>query len=445
MDVMSYQYWKRHTYGGPFSVRSAELKRVDSALKKYHQSKSQADLNELRFTLAKWKQAKGANWKSSIRNKDEAVEILTDQITSWQIGPGPLSGAERVALSHVRAEADAVLNTLFLNKKLVWRSGFSGKLRNNEWGVRLNAAGAARNTRILAPNVGLPGPPMPGRPGSNSQRAGNIATDIFNTLVPSELRADVAAELAKIMPGFMTELAASLTPFVGVIVSGGSATLSGVRLARDEYRLYYAKLHKERSLSVETPEQAIKSMISVMQREQNFHALDGSVALGEFAGKLAGVLADGGTATNAAIGLAANVLKLTNIIRIVVRDVQEKKAANLLMQKPVRVDVFETCPVMGAYYVCCVPTSALVNGIFERFRQFGWRDDVEHAVKKHIEPLRAQGRRLIREHRFVIPELQNSPGVLEVNKKKLKQMKKNKGKTGMVGFGSDSLPPILEP
>lgn len=49
-------------------------------------------------------------------------------------------------------------------------------------------------------------------------------------------------------------------------------------------------------------------------------------------------------------------------------------------------------------------------------------DTVERAVKRHIEPLKTQANRLIKEHRMVIPALQNAPGVLEKNNKKLKAM-----------------------
>jgi hypothetical protein len=107
--------------------------------------------------------------------------------------------------------------------------------------------------------------------------------------------------------------------------------------------------------------------------------------------------------------------------------------------------IFQTCPLVGAYYVCCAPTSALVNQIYERWWQAEWRGDVERAVVKHLEPIRARARHVIREHRFVINELNRHPGVLMRNDAELEAMKKRMGKTGMEGFGSANLPPELHP
>jgi hypothetical protein len=105
--------------------------------------------------------------------------------------------------------------------------------------------------------------------------------------------------------------------------------------------------------------------------------------------------------------------------------------------------VFAASPILGAYLICCAPTSVMVNTVFERFFEQGWRGDVEHTVAEHINPLRIQARRVIMEHRFWVPALQNFPGMLTANKKKLKEMVERKGKTGMVGFGSDNLPAEL--
>jgi hypothetical protein len=106
--------------------------------------------------------------------------------------------------------------------------------------------------------------------------------------------------------------------------------------------------------------------------------------------------------------------------------------------------IFDVCPLIGAYLILCVPTSVMVNTVFDRLSEHGWRGDVERTVERHIVPLQDQARRVVQASRFEIVALKNFPGMLTRNEKKLKEMEERKGKTGMVGFGSGNMPPGLD-
>ena len=180
--------------------------------------------------------------------------------------------------------------------------------------------------------------------------------------------------LAKEMPGFMNEFAGSMVPFVGVVVTGGSAVYSGVKTAIGTYCLSQARMHEARTLSVDEPAAAFSALVRILERERNSDAFSASVSGTAFVGKLAGLLADGGTATNAAIGLAASTAKLVNIVRVIVRGVREKNEANRRMQQGgVNGEIFDVCPIVGAYLILCVPTSVMVNTVFDRVSEHGWR------------------------------------------------------------------------
>jgi hypothetical protein len=263
-----------------------------------------------------------------------------------------------------------------------------------------------------------------------------MANRLLDALIPAEIRVEVMVEVAKIIPDFMKHLTAAVTPLLGVFTAAGSTLWSLKGALQNEYRRYKAEGHLQQGLSVDNPELAIRAIIRIVERERNADIFSASVSFTEFVGKVAATLADGGTATNTAIGLAGGLAKLGNTVRIIVRDTLEKNAANALMMKGPNVTAFETCPILGCYYVCCVPTSVLVNEIFDRWWQGGWRGEVEHTVTKHVEPLRERARGLIRDHRFVIRELQYYPGVLAPNKEELAKMKARVGKSGMEGFGS---------
>jgi hypothetical protein len=118
--------------------------------------------------------------------------------------------------------------------------------------------------------------------------------------------------------------------------------------------------------------------------------------------------------------------------------VKEKSAANRRMSSmQVTAEIFDVCPLVGAYLILCVPTSVMLNTVFDRISEHGWRGDVERTVQRHLVPLQAHARRVVQEHRFVIPALANYPGMFVRNEQKLEEMEKRKGKSGMVGFGSD--------
>ncbi|NRF67686.1 hypothetical protein HLB44_11885 [Aquincola sp. S2] len=437
--VMSFAQWMNLTDGGFTSIRSSELKAIDTALKYYHDNPVQARKDRLAAALLKWMQSKGAAWKTSVRNKNRAVETLYAQVTG--LGGPNLSGEERVGLAHVRDESQAILQQLFRGQRLEWRNTFKAKLGEQKTGLASASASVLINTRELSGvRIGGTG----GAVGGNTGQAMAIAEDLVRSVVSPENLQDVMRALASLMPAFMTQLAASLVPFLGVLTSAGGTAWAAKNALRSAWRVESAKDHVHGSLAQGNPAAALEALIRLLQREHTNDVFAVSVSLGEFGGKLAGVLADGGTATNAAVGLAASVIRLMNIVRVIERDVRERNAANTAMRTRVDRKIFETCPVVGAYLICCAPTSVMCNAIFdERFGEVGWQDQVETAVRRHLGALREQARRVITAHRFWIPGLAHHAGLMAVNEKKLKQMLASKGKTGMVGFGSDNLPAAL--
>jgi hypothetical protein len=432
-EIMSHREWMNITSGGIASVRSSELKAVDAALAKYDSARIEPNKQALLAALMKWMQSKGNAWKTSVRNRHQGVEILYAQLTG--VGKVKITGKEMVGLSHVRDEGRAIINDLFRGKQLRWRSDFGQKLADEKWGVRVNVPSAVRSIKELAP-----------KPTGAPSTAAKLADDLYKDLVPPEILGDVTTAINGILPQFMQDLAASLTPFVGVIASGGGAVWSTTKAIRGKWRLEWSQHHAAHSLAGMEPAAAFGALSRILDRELNNEIFGASVSLADFGGKLAGVLADGGTATNAAVGLATAVVKLMNIIRIIVRDVVERNEANRRMAGGlVDRSIFGAAPIVGAYMICCVPASVLASAIFEdAFGQPGWQSRVEHAVATHHGPLKEQARRVVQAHRFWIPELQNSQGFLEVNKKKLEAMLERKGKSGMEGFGSDNLPPELQ-
>jgi hypothetical protein len=423
-EIMSHARWMKYTYGGVTSIRSSQLKAIDSALSRYHGAPTQESLNKLRTAIVGWMQKEGPDWKSSARNRFNAVDDLHKQ--SMGIPVPSRTADEIVGFSYVRAESRVIVDELFRGALMDWKPGILAKLADNKFGLSFNAAGAAKNAAALKPSsAGV------------SAKAAEMAEKVFKTLVPFSVAGEVGLALVKVMPDFMKELAASMVPFAGVVTSGGMAVYNGCETIRREYRIHDTQMHQARSLSADEPAAAIQALIRMLERERNYYAYSASVSTAAFVGQLSGVLVDGGTATTAAVGLASNVAKLANIIRVIVEDVKEKSAANQKMRsQQVTGEIFDICPLVGAYLILCVPTSVMLNTVFDRISEHGWRGDVERTVQKHLNPLRDQARRVVQEHRFIIPALTNYPGMFVRNDAKLKEMEDRKGKTGMEGRGA---------
>jgi hypothetical protein len=435
--IFSHKDWMKFTYGGLSSRRSIKLKVIDAALLAYDMQQSPANKSAISDALTVWKISKGAGWKTSVRNKKNAIENLEKQLIDQ-----PGRSGEMVALSHIRDESRAIITDLFQHKQLVYRPGIWTILAGNGFVSRLGLkyqVNSVRNKASVLINSG--GAPKANAVDVNGQAA-TAAQAFWDQIVPADLRIDVLAFLAPSMPMFMKELTESCTPFVGIASSGASTLVAMGKVAKAKYKLSEGTTHLDRTLATDEPYEAFQALVKMLERESNQNIENFLVGLVELGSKGVSMLVDGGTATNAAIGLASGLVKLLMIARIAVRDVQERNAANKIMLEPIITsELFKACPVMGAYMICCVPTSVLVNSMLtsEHFYEVGMMDRVERAVKKHINPLKFEARRLVKSHRMYIPSLQHAPNILEKNKEKLKKMKQPSTEVWadrIEGFGS---------
>jgi hypothetical protein len=448
-DLISHRDWLKLTDGGLLSIRSSQLKAVDAALKTYETKPNPTNKDAIMKALVRWFQKEGPNWKNSVRNKHNAVDTLHRQLLGVSLEK---TGEGMYALSLARNESRAIVHELFQGQKLIYRSGFWTKLAGPGFFGKVSAKisvgtvvssvntfsggaivkggrAAVNGVRSLPGAIAGPGGSM------NVQvQSPHIVQQLLKDIIPPDIYRDVIVGLTEVLPSFMAEWAAACAPFVGVITSGGGAVVSAATTLRAAWRMREGTIHGQRTLSADEPDKAMQAIVIMLDREQTNQVASLGVGIAQFGGKLAGVLADGGTATNAAIGLAAAVAKLAMLVSAIVIDVREKNAANKIMiGSRVGSELFSACPVMGAYLVCCAPTSVLVNTIFDgdKFYQPGMMDIVERAVKRHVQPMREAAYRLVTEHRMYIPALMNFPGLVKKNEDKLDQMMERKGKTAI--------------
>ena len=361
--------------------------------------------------------------------------------------------ANELALAHIRKESEEIFIKLFIklfeNKQIRYRPTAGNLIfgcgSNKVLGCKIPIYTKNANTIKTI-----------GKVGSITKNGMTLAKKIINNTSDGADKSLVLKMLLAVLPDALDELAKSCAPFAGVAYSGGQVLVTAVDTAHKAYTSNRFQMHARRTLSTGDPEAAMKAVARMLDRELHNAELELAKGLTTFTAKMASTLLDGGTVGNAAIGFTASIVKILMIVRLIVRDIKEKNAANTLIaemskihynnqddsqhsaqKKAYAVRVFEANPLMGAYFVCCVPTSVFVNLMFstENFNKPGMMDKIERATKRHIGPIKEDAGSLVRKHRMFIPSLQRFPGVLKVNENNLKAMLENNGKSGLKGLG----------
>jgi len=451
-DVMSHAEWMKLTYGGVTSVRSGKLKAVDTALASYHKQPDAAHHQLLHKAFTSWITDKGADWKNSVRNGKNAVDTLRRQLEG-RAGAGPADDAE--ARRMLEQEADRLMQELFGGARITWKHAFRVKLNSDLVNPTKDAfipylpvaqykASASTNKFGIAGNTAgavVAGKTLKGMAEGGGQGAtGALISKLVTQVVPPDAQLEVLKAVQVLVPSFQAQFAAAVVPLGGILIAAGTTLWNTGNALHKQYGVVQSRMHRDRSLAGVEGLAAINALIRILERERNADIYSATVSVCELGGKIAGLAIDGGMASNTAIGLAANVAKLLNIVRIVYRDVSEKNAANKMIQwghGSIGIDVFETCPLLGCYLICCLPTSALMALIMKRFGERGWMDVAERTASHHLDPLREKARNVIANHRFEIRSLARFPGVLKENEEEKQRMMENIGLSGMTGISSE--------
>src|SRR5262245_4021991 len=138
-----------------------------------------------------------------------------------------------VALSHLQDESRALVDTLFRDKKVDWRTGFVGKLGDRKYEavftISNEAVGAAAGVDELIRGDDAFGPTSQRAVAAGAKTAAPVAKHVawaltvreqlLLQLVPADTRQQVMMALTQVFPDFMERLVASLIPFAGIITS----------------------------------------------------------------------------------------------------------------------------------------------------------------------------------------------------------------------------------
>jgi hypothetical protein len=184
------------------------------------------------------------------------------------------------------------------------------------------------------------------------------------------------------------ELISEVTPVLGVLASGAKLAKAGKAVAQDGYNLYKSSDYKQGFLRGD-PYAAAQSVQIIIKRDLAKHSVKLAQQATATGTKIAGMFADLGTGTTAAIGVANTLATIGLELASLGIDIKDLRAGNKRLLKPETLDltVFEECPLLGCYLITCADTSSVANFFVADIGLPGWMDKVEQMKKKQMDPM----------------------------------------------------------
>ncbi|CAH0351056.1 hypothetical protein [Aquabacterium sp. CECT 9606] len=204
----------------------------------------------------------------------------------------------------------------------------------------------------------------------------------------------------------LADIIAEIVPVVGVLVSGGKLAKAGKAVVEDGYNLYQCRNYKKGFLRGD-PVAAAEAVQTLIQRDLARHSVQLAQQATATGAKIAGLFADMGTGTTAAIGLANALASLGLELFSLGLSIKDMRAGNRRLATPETLDltVFEDCPILGCYLLTCADTSSVANFFVADIGLPGWMDKVEKMKKTQMDPLLKIARKNIASSRIQLEGL----------------------------------------
>jgi hypothetical protein len=435
---ITYDQWMKSTHS-LIKPRSASLKRIDQAIQF-------RDQGETKRALIAWideQNSKRQDWQRSVRNEKGMVKKLYDELGILGAAPAFASigaeDADKAAKAEIRREHQLAAAKMFTGREIKFKDSYWGISRQKckEQATKIERAkNATKNVGKTAFGVGknIVAP--------TAVTGGGIAWSLKTVIqeIMGDLPAATHNEIIQQVFGASVEnFVFEVAPLIGMISSGAMATKDWVGVARN---IHAATQMEARTVDVRAgdPAAALQAIVAVIDREIKRQAADAAIHTTAFSAKAVAAAADFGTATTAAIGVVESVAILLNTLVDLVTDAKQMVAGNKLIQEQkIDLDLFNTCPILGCYYIVIQDHSTIMNFEISNMGRENWRQEAER-LRYAMQPVLAKAAKLIANARIGIVGMENAKGVYQSSLlQKVKLLYKSKG------YGqSPAEPDILE-
>lgn len=227
-------------------------------------------------------------------------------------------------------------------------------------------------------------------------------------------------------PIVTNELVKQMTPWIGLIYSGGKAAKAWAEVV-EQARHHLKWDDYKKDVLPGDPVLACEAVKVILKRSIARDTTTATIETANFAAKLAGTIGDFGSgASTAGIGLAGGLASLAVQLTQLGIDIRELRAGNRVFKSPGNIDkrIFADCPLVGAYLIAYSPPSMLLNFFVADIGLPGWMDRIEEFKKRSLDPLVDVSHSQIEKSRISITGFQTGKGQVEEKsfKEKLKAL-----------------------
>jgi hypothetical protein len=317
----------------------------------------------------------------------------------------PLSDGEWLAMSAIAKARNENLRNLFDGTELTFAKYSRQKSIKN---ALSDAASLASQTRKLVKGV---------QSGSTTASAISQAGDIHSNGVEFIQIASGITDYSDVVSAVSSEvlhsLVSEMTPFIGVITSSLKSVSSWRAVVANARDLYKSDYYLEGVLPGD-PSAAAEAVIETIKRFLAANTAEAVANTASAATKIAGLFADLGTATTAAVGAARAAAKLIQELAILGRDYRDMKAGNALLKDPGRLNlnVFKVCPILGCYLIACSDSSMVLNFFVADIGLPGWMTKIEKMKKSQLDPLIKNATKAIVSSHLTLEGLKTTKGTV---------------------------------
>ena len=404
MLIPSSQQWLNDTALGVLRPRSAQMKAIDEAIKRYEQAKTQENLWKIKNALEDWKRGKGPAWTASDRNRGGAITRLDQQLMTVDPRLFQLTGArftmeELKALAYMASERKKVIARLFEGKEVTFR--------NSPQGIKQAAMDAGETVKRKCEEAeswlkGSGKKSVLSPADKAKQKLEEMAKSFFSVDTLDSL-----GGLASVIINIIEKCGVSVAPVVGHIKDGYDL-FTGWAKAGAALHEQYSISHCRYAIDTGVPAAAFSGLKACLVEETKKEAASAGIATTSFALKTGLLFADGGAISGPVVGAANALAALSLQLYYLATEYKATRGINEALRAG-RLDIrlFNTYPLMGCYMLTSATFSDLIP--IDNFGTPGWMDYVEGLKKRSFDGIYEASNSLIDSSPWEIKGLPKRP------------------------------------
>jgi hypothetical protein len=417
--IPSLKDWLAVTNGGVLSVRSKQLKALDTALENYWKARDNelpTDLKPLRDALANWIGYKGPDWRNSQRNAPpkRIVEQLYDVLDT-----GSFSKEDLAAFKEQDEKRRERLVFLFAGTKFVSASKYEGQIMGRAETLSEVMAGIWRSAgrpaaKFAGPSVGAVA--AGGAVVGIDVAVADMLKDMCDTSSLDEA-GRILLEVTGVSAAEVIKTFAECLPLLGLATSAVQMFKSSGQAARAAMRAFEIGRRTGFILPGGDVAEAFKALHLLLRREAMNEARTAAIDASAFGARLALHAVDGGIGSSAAITVSSLVVKGIIMMRNAYRFNKATRAANQILSDRNNLDsrMFGVFPLLGCYMLLMCDTFEIVNMVrteqarngVVRFGTLGFKEQIEWIKRKHLDPVLATAAECISKSPLLLLDAQN--------------------------------------